>query len=301
MIILFPSYPFEKKRIDPGFEVEERAAREAGFQTAFVDRELGMGSMEFHKLPNEAATFLYRGWLLPPARYLALEVALLSLGFSVHTTTANYLEAHDFPKWYEKLEGQTPKSIYFEGEASSFNLPVISHLVEQEFGEQALIVKDWLKSRKHEWYDACFIGDASASGEVQRVVGNFIKGQADDFAGGLVFREFVEFERAGTHMKSRMPLVKEWRVFVWEGKPFYTAPYWSLDVMFGDQYGSAIPLDDPWLLEVAGKIASPFFVLDVAKRLDGTKMVVEANDAGTAGIPEGGSPEGFYAALRGMI
>lgn len=295
MIILFPSFPFEVRRIDPGFEAEEKAALEAGFKTAHVDTEFGEG-LAFHGLPelrlgDAQERVLYRGWIMKPERHAALETAVLKRGYSPITSQRWYLESYEFPQWYRALEGYTPVSMI----CPVGDLGAIAENVARAFGNQAVIVKDYLKSRKHEWWDACFIKPADDRDEVRRVVGNFVERQGEDLAGGLVFREFVEFKRAGTHPKSGMPIIQEWRLFVWQHQVLYAAPYWSVGTY-----------DEPpkWgygtrrISDAIEKLDSQFFVLDVAQRIDGTWEVVEVNDGGSAGIPEGGSAQDFYVALK---
>ena len=295
MIILFPSYPFDAKRIDPGFEAEEKAARAVGFVTAHVDTALG-GPLSFHGLPKlstqaQYERLLYRGWILKPERYVVLEKELINRGYAPITSSLWYLESNQFPYWYRALEGYTPASMILPvGDMDR----IVEH-VGRVFGNGSVIVKDYLKSRKHEWYDACFIRPADDADEVRRVVTNFVERQGSDLEGGLVFREFVEYKRAGIHPKSNMPIIQEWRLVVWDHKIIYAAPYWS-------QHSAAYEPPPVWqsvprITDAIEKLGAPFFVLDVAPRLDGTWDIVEVNDAGTAGVPEGGSLADYYTAL----
>jgi hypothetical protein len=172
---------------------------------------------------------------------------------------------------------------------------IVEH-VGRVFGNGSVIVKDYIKSRKHEWFDACFIRPADDADEVRRVVTNFVERQGADLEGGLVFREFVEYKRAGIHPKSSMPIIQEWRLVVWEHRIIYVAPYWST-------HAAAYDPPPVWqnvqrIQDAIQKLGGPFFVLDVAQRLDGTWDVVEVNDAGAAGVPEGGSLEAYYSALK---
>src|SRR5450432_3294033 len=57
------------------------------------------------------------------------------------------------------------------------------------FGEKPIIVKDYVKSRKHEWNEACYIPCASDRQAVERVVMGFLHLQGEDLNEGLVFRE----------------------------------------------------------------------------------------------------------------
>jgi hypothetical protein len=47
----------------------------------------------------------------------------------------------------------------------------------------------FVKSRKHEWTDACFIPSAADRSAVERVVNRFLELQGEELAGGLVFFE----------------------------------------------------------------------------------------------------------------
>ena len=87
------------------------------------------------------------------------------------------------------------------------------------FGSAAVVVKDFVKSRKHEWAEACFIPSASDRAAVERVVRRFLELQGDDLSEGLVFREFADFEPLGRHPKSGMPLTKEFRLFFLDRQP----------------------------------------------------------------------------------
>ena len=63
------------------------------------------------------------------------------------------------------------------------------------------VVKDYVKSRKHEWYDACFIPDIKKEENAEKVIKNFIDRQGYDLIGGIVLREFVSLKSIGFHEK----------------------------------------------------------------------------------------------------
>ena len=160
------------------------------------------------------------------------------------------------------------------------------------FGSAPVVVKDYVKSRKHEWAEACFIPSASDRASVERVVRRFLELQGDDLSEGLVFREFVEFEPLGRHPRSEMPLTKEFRLFFLDGQPIFWTPYWDE----GDYAGLAPPVE--MFAAVAGGVRSRFFTMDVAQRRDGDWMIVELGDAQVAGLPDHADVDGFYNALR---
>jgi hypothetical protein len=159
------------------------------------------------------------------------------------------------------------------------------------FGDAPVIVKDYVKSQKHYWKEACFIPSARDAAAVERVVSRFIELQDGTLTGGLVFREFVELEALTSHSKSGMPLTKEFRRFFLDGTPLFTAQYWE-----EGEYGDALP-PEQLFASVAKRVKSRFFTMDVAQRTNGEWIIMELGDAQVAGIPERVSPTDFYRTL----
>ena len=293
MIALYPSFPNRPDEPDPTFEPEVQLAKAAGFHVAFVDLELSLGGQVIlHRLPKAESDVVYRGYIIKPEDYRKLEVALAAKGRQLLEPHEAYLEAYEFPRWYAKLKAVTPRSIALPGAA--FDLDAVAEQVGLVFSPHAVLVKDVVKSRKQDWYEACFIPDARDKEHVKKVVSRFLDLMDDSLAGGLVFRQFEDFKKLGvSHPKTGMPIVNEWRGFMLHGKLVYLAPYWAAD------YSTAAK-PDPAMFEAIVKrsgLISPFFSLDVAESIDGTWMVIEINSGGASGIPEGGDGEAFYAAL----
>src|SRR5215213_6453612 len=95
------------------------------------------------------------------------------------------------------------------------------------FGDAPLVLKDYVKSQKHAWAEACFIPSAADRGSVERVVRRFIELQDAELTGGLVFREYVQLRQIGTHSRSGMPLTREYRLFFLDGTLLQLAEYWA--------------------------------------------------------------------------
>jgi hypothetical protein len=297
-MLLFPSHPLHPREPDPSFEGEVRAAKACGFQIGYVDLGLHLGDeVKLHQVPQDEAGFvLYRGWILKPEHLVALEKYLVSRGGVLSPTLEEYLQCYHFPRWYQAIGGekQTPDSIWFP-RGFNFTLEHVAGVARDHFGDKPLIVKDYIKSQKHHWYESCFIASAADEENLRHVVANFLNMQSGDIVGGLVLREFVKFKRIGIHSKSRMPLVNEHRFFVCRGSVFYQAPYWSE----GD-YSGNVPSPEV-IRPILPLVQSYFYAVDVAEKEDGDWVIVEINDGSSAGIPEGGTAEGFYQALRGLL
>ena len=294
MRVLFPSQPFEPKSVDSAFEAESRAAQQAGLDIGLINSEaLDQGDYDkaVRRLPEveQAQIAVYRGWMMTAASYAALYKALGRRHFTLLNDAEQYRRAHHLPDSYPTISDYTPKTVWTTS-GSTFDVTAVMTMLAP-FGKAPLIVKDYVKSQKHYWNEACFIPSAADQEAVQSVVTKFIELQGDHLAGGLVFREWVEFEPLTTHSKSGMPLTKEFRIFFLDGRPLLTVEYWGE----GEYHDEKPPTDV--FMDVAPRIESRFFTMDVARRTDGQWIIMELGDAQVAGLPERLDPNRFYEAL----
>jgi hypothetical protein len=298
MIIVFCSDPLNERAPDSVYEAEVSAAKEAGFVHALVSYE----ALVYERNPERAVRRveqrdpspvlgIYRGWMLTPPLYEELYGALERKGIRLINDPAAYEHCHYLPASYAVVAGHTPRSVWTRLQGA-VDIDQIMELLEP-FGDSPVIVKDFVKSRKHEWDEACYIPSAADRAAIERVVRRFVELQGDDLSEGLVFREYVEFAPLAVHSRSGMPLTKEFRVFFLDGRPIYTALYWEE----GDYSGQTPEVER--FLPIARGVQSRFFTMDVAQRRDGRWLIVELGDAQVAGLPDRADPIEFYAALKG--
>lgn len=152
-------------------------------------------------------------------------------------------------------------------------------------------MKDYVKSEKHHWKNACFIPNASDTDQAFEVAKNFLKLRGPDLEGGLVFRKFMQFRKLGLHPKSGMPLTEEFRAFVLDGKIICVINYWE-EIDYPES-----PPNIAMLLPMVASIPSRFFTVDFARLENGDWMVVELGDGQVAGLPETANVRAFYRAL----
>ena len=296
MPLIYCSDPLRPREPDSAYREEIAAAEAVGLAYALVSYEALMDDGDavaaVRRVPEQSAPVMgvYRGWMLRPEQYARLYDALAARGVLLINDPAAYRHCHELPEWYPQFVGQTPRSIWLAG-GSNLAMGEIQRAL-QPFGDRPILVKDFVKSRKHEWESACYIPSAADGAAVERVVRRFLELQGDDLNGGLVFREFVELEPLATHAKSGMPLTKEWRIFFLDGSPILTSEYWEE----GD-YGVEAPLLAPFT-ELAGRVASRFFTMDIARRTDGGWTVIELGDGQVAGLPGRADTLAFYRALH---
>jgi hypothetical protein len=291
MRLIYCSEPFSPARVDAAYEREAEAATGAGFEYGLVDFEAladerkPAGAVRRVKAASSPELAVYRGWMLRPGTYARLYGALAEKGLRLINTPEAYKHCHHFPESYPVIEGHTPTSVSVPAD-ESFGVEKVMTMLAP-FGDRAVILKDYVKSRKHEWDEACYIPSAADRESVERVVRRFLELQEGEINGGLVFREYVNFQPLGTHSKSGMPLTKEFRLFFLDGGLLHSLEYWEE----GDYSGVSPPAG--LFGDVAREVQSRFFTMDVAQRVDGEWMIIELGDGQVAGLPGNADADKF--------
>jgi hypothetical protein len=293
MLIIFCADPLNPKQVDSIYELEFETAQSMFASCHLIDFEslvAGLLQQAVRQVPTYQTEqhAIYRGWMLKPSKYQELYEALLGRGVRLINNPAMYRHCHYLPESYPIIKDYTPQSIWFPHDEFTMDAVFDSLKV---FGDSPIIVKDYVKSQKHYWHEACYIPDASDTKQVERVVKRFIQLQGDDLNEGLVFRKFIEFEPMVQHSQSGMPLTKEFRVFVLDGKPVFHTKYWS-EGNYQD-----VDIDLTKFANVIQAVQSRFFTMDIARRTDGEWMIVELGDAQVSGLPAHVNVENFYRTL----
>lgn len=295
MRVIFCDSIVDNKIVEPDYEGEFQAAKSAGFSTSVFSFEELLDnniSKAFRYIrDSESEEFaIYRGWMLPPSKYEPLYSELLKRNIKLINDPTEYSHCHYLPESYEIIKDKTPKSNWTKN-SEHRNFEIISSLTD-EFGSSPIIVKDYVKSEKHNWEDACYIPNASDKQTVKLVTDKFLALRGAFLNEGLVFRKFEEIEPLTVHSKSGMPLTKEFRLFFAHHKLLKVFNYWDE----GD-YGDTTQELGPFV-EIAKKIKSNFFTMDIAKKKDGEWIIMELGDGQTAGLPDNADVGSFYNELK---
>jgi hypothetical protein len=294
MLVLYCLDPLNRRRPDDTYASEADIADRLGIPWALLDHDaLVEGEVEraMRRVPSQSqpVTGVYRGWMMTVEQYALLYRALEDRGVRLINDPAAYRHGHHLPESYPVLEGHTPRSVWLPG-TGPVDMDRIVDLL-RPFGDAPLILKDYVKSQKHAWNEACFIPSASDRAAVERVVRRFVELQGPDLVGGLVFREFIEFEPLGLHPRSGMPLTLEYRLFFLDGRPLLCADYWDE----GDYQGEGPPVER--FTALAAKVRSRFFTMDLARKRGGDWLVVELGDGQVSGMPARADLTAFYRGL----
>jgi hypothetical protein len=296
MEILFCADPLNSKNVDSDYVLEAQACSLPYF---IINDEILLNdinaALRWIPKTEKPRLAIYRGWMMTPEKYSTLYHALSNHGVTLINTPVQYQYCHYLPENYPLIQTLTPKTVWIKN-GDDFSINAIMKVLEP-FGSHPVILKDYVKSQKHYWDQACFIPSAADIAAVSKVVSRFIELHAPispggQVAGGLVFREYVAFEPIGSHWKSGMPLTLEYRIFFLSKKPVAVYPYWDKG-----NYPPIVPPLEPFI-EIAQRVNSQFFTMDVAKSKDFGWLIVELGDAQVAGFPDHADLNAFYSVFK---
>lgn len=271
---LFCNHPLHPRRVDEDYKEEYQAASQnhpcALFR--YEDFETGKLSLYGDKL---SGLTIYRGWMMKPDMYRDLYQRLTEKGILLINTPDEYERYHLLPGWYSEFKDETAKTVWTSGS----DIEDVKNI--SRFLEGSCIVKDYVKSRKHEWQDACFIRDIRDEAQLERVVGNFINRQGSALVGGIVLRKFENLKHIGFHERSGMPLSEEYRVFIYMGKVLVMDHYWMGQAEFklsDEEYR--------WIESIAERVKSNFVTVDLARKENGSLLIMEFGDGQVSGLQQ---------------
>lgn len=298
MKLIFCSDPFSPTDPDEVYAAEVQAASAVGLDHALISFEAlvdeGRPAAAVRRVAP-ASTLepaIYRGWMLTPEQYQQLYSALSERNYELVNSAAAYRHCHYLPENYPVIAAHTPATV-------SLPLPECTNIdtimqALHPFGDTPIILKDYVKSRKYEWYEACYIPSAADRAAVERVVQRFFELQGPTINGGLVFREYVALHQIGTHSKTDLPLTQEYRLFFLDGHLLSLAEYWE-----EGHYNTPLPPPDIFQ-HIVPQVRSRFFTMDIARCTDNTWTIIELGDGQVAGLPERADIYAFYQRLQAV-
>jgi ATP-grasp domain, R2K clade family 3 len=275
--------PLHPGRCDPHFAAQAAAARRAGAQVALIDHDAllaGRPDEAVRRVPPGTGAMWYRGWMVPAAVYADMQAALAARGVRLCTGAPMYRAAHELPGWYGTFADVTPPSAWTACAPYRTPDPAVLADVAAALPPGPGIVKDYVKSRKHDWEQACHLPDLADAAAVHRVVSRFVALQEDTLAGGIVLRAFEAFRRE----------VGEARVWWLDGEPVLTTAH-------PDSPELRPRPDLEGVRPSVSALGCRFVTTDLAQRADGTWRVIEVGDGQVSDLPTGTDP----AALVGPL
>jgi hypothetical protein len=281
--LLLCNDPLRPARCDPYFAPQAAAARQAGAEVALLDHDallLGRTDEAVRRIPRGLGAAWYRGWMIPTAAYAELDAVLAEHGVHLLTTATMYQAAHELPGWYAAFTAATPASIWI---ACDPTRTPQSHALARAAAELPAgpgIVKDFVKSRKHDWEQACYLPDLADTTAVHTVMSRFVELQDDSLAGGIVLRAFEDLHQEPG----------EARVWWLDGEAVLTTAHPDTP---GLQPTPALDHIRP----LVRKLDCRFITTDLAQRTDGTWRVIEVGDGQVSDLPTSTDPTALLGPL----
>lgn len=282
---LFCNHPLYPRKVDMDYEAEYLEASQNYKCAIFSYEDLEDGKLSLYG-ENITGLTIYRGWMMPPNMYKEFYNLLEERGIFLINNPQEYERYHTLPGWYKDFAKITAASVWED----SGDVDKALKMSEELSG--SYIVKDYVKSRKHEWYDACFIPDISDRDNAEKIISNFVKRQGDGLVGGIVLRKYETLKQIGYHKKSGMPISEEYRIFVYAGKILALDYYWNKAQKMDFSEGEL-----EWINGIVAKLRSNFVTIDLARRENGELMIMELGDGQVSGLQEIGEKE-FYAGFK---
>ena len=281
---IFCNHPLYKRKVDEDYQEEYQAAGTDHACALFSYEDMEEGKLSLYGDDISGLT-IYRGWMMKPKMYRDFYNKLKEKGIILINSPEEYERYHLLPGWYDDFKYDTAESVWEDQGTLESALSLTREL------KGSYIVKDYVKSRKHEWYDACYIKNIEVHGETERIIKNFIDRQDSNLLGGVVLRKFIDLKADGFHEKSRMPISEEYRVFICKGKVLIIDNYWQAD--------NNVKLSDDevqWIKNQAQKIKSNLVTMDLARKTDDKLIIMELGDGQVSGLQQI-NPEMFYKAF----
>ncbi len=289
MKLLFPCHPLKSRLPDPDYEFEVDAARRAGFTCEFYNLETlrsGDATGACANLDNADATnhdILHRGWMMSELLYTQLHSELARKGYNLIVTPEQYAEAHYLPNAYPHIAKETAESVWIEGKDIE-----TAWATYQRLSDTPVLVKDFVKSAKHRWNEACFVPAKTSRERFDQIIHAFVQARGNEFNKGIVFRRYHELVTLQHDIRGQ-PVHEEYRMFFWKHDLLAATPALRGEGPFSEKAKWA---------EIARRFRSPFISMDVARQTDGSFLVVEVGDGGVSGLPPSIDADTFYRELR---
>ena len=267
---------------DEAFKEEADAAKNLGIEVAVIDVDAltseGMTEAT-RRVPPDRDAVLYRGWMMSSSQYWSMETALREKQTGLVTSSEQYQKSHEMPGWYPYFRSHTPLTGWTDGEDTDELLSIPASLGF----EGSAILRDFVKSEKHHWLEACFVPDIADGEALRSVAENLRAFRGANFTGGYVIRDFEEFEG---------PEIRTWWV---NGERVLTTAHPDTPDDFVE------PDDIDGLERCVAALGAPFVSVDLVHRRDGVWRVVEIGDGQVSDRPRSVEADRFIGSISTAV
>lgn len=288
--ILFPAFSDALRDPDPEFYREQRVLEDAQIPFHVVNiAALIRGDFEkalWAVSPSIATIVIYRGPILHPGEYRALNQELQKRGLYLLTSPSEYESALLFPNWYPAIQNHAIPATWIYGSD-----PIKALRAAQALSPPPYFIKDFSKSAKEIAPRGCIIDGPDLEKNMATSIHELRDYRGDRFEGGIVIRPLLKLRHLAENPFGG-EIFEEYRLFFFGGELIARTGY---DRIAGD----ATALNDFSFL--AEKIHSRFFTADVAVTADGTQLILEIGDGGTSALPPTLDAASLYSKIIALM
>lgn len=246
MNFLFPSSCLDNKQVEENFALEYEALLANSHHCYLLDSdEWETGHCKIRPKLTNTPTLIYRGWMMKPNEYQVLLNSVQLQGGTLLTNVQQYQLCHHLPSWYQSCQQYTPKTVFADMDTDFEKLI-------KELDWQGYFVKDSVKSLTTERGSI-----AKTADDVRQIIADIEKFRGG-IEGKICLRE-VEYFQSDS----------EERYFVYQGKPYAR----NAQMIMPDM-----------LFDIADRIDSPFFSVDIIDNEDNEPRLVELGDGQVSDI-----------------
>jgi hypothetical protein len=312
--VLFPCNPLENKQVDPDYQSEFAAVKLLGGEVRLFDfdvfkkavrtaEEADGGSPEFKEAlaemtmsfqdgnpGKESVDWVYRGWMMTPTEYEYFYDACNDLGMKLLNSPTQYVACHMYPLVHNYIKEYAIDTYIQEETGDQFDYEKMRSYFENKYGgltlDRKVFVKDWVKSAK-ETENASVIQDWEDEAAARQTVSNMRAERGNSFNEGYVFKKYVDFRKRPDGKP------EEWRAFF----------VYDRLVSFSPTHGvGSLDIAPPqWLLDIAKRIPSDFYTIDIGMLNDGELVIIETGDGGVSGLSPDQLPVSFYSSVLSKL
>jgi hypothetical protein len=284
--VLFPAFCDALREPDPEFHREQRVLEEANipFHVVNIDA-LTCGdfekALEVIRLLGPKIV-IYRGSILHPAEYSALDRELRKRELHLFISPSEYEAALLFPRWYPAVQNHAIPAAWIFGSD-----PQEALRAAQALSPPPYFIKDFSKSAKEIAPRGCIVDGADIKQSMATSICELRDYRGSRFEGGIVIRPLVKLRHLADNPFGG-ELFEEYRLFFFDGELIARIGY---DRIIGD----ATTLEDFSFL--ATKIHSRFFTADIVVTADGAQRILEIGDGGSSALPPLLDVSAFYSKI----